>query len=321
MTIAMTTLFDRTAAVGQQRLIHNNGAGIRVGRGKVQSLRVGIAVGVRGRHLNIGVDAVFLDFENEVAIVSAGNDDVAVGACPLPACGKVVQIGVVVRPRYEVSGGIIRVHGKMRTRIGIVVRAEGNGNRVEILVVLIHCCHRRDHRAVVMHGNVDVPIGVVVGIVLHRNVDGAVKNVACADEFIAPVILPRRKVVGVVHGPLAGGRIIHGSRHLHGDAVHDQLSIAGRRNLLPALLKSQGNGLRALILAVRQRNVAAFSLEVHGEGTFARGRVGGVVRMLGIALARNQRFIHGNGVGIRVGILERNDGLRIARHGHGEGGA
>ena len=139
-------------AVGQQRLIHDNGVGTRVGRGKVQFFRVGIAIGVRGRHRNVGVGAIFLDFENEVAVLT-GNDDVAVR--PGFSLRKLAQIGAAGSiaadfcPRYGCSLVIIRVHGKGRTCSGIVVRAEGNRNRVDILLSVILDFHRCDHRPVV----------------------------------------------------------------------------------------------------------------------------------------------------------------------------
>ena len=145
-------------AVGQQRLIHDNGVGTRVGRGKVQFFRVGIAIGVRGRHPNVGVGAVFLDFENEVAVLT-GNDDVAVRPgfslrkiAQIVAAGSAAAAGCAVVdfcPRYGCSLVIIRVHGKGRTCSGIVVRAEGNRNRVDILLSVILDFHRRDHRPVV----------------------------------------------------------------------------------------------------------------------------------------------------------------------------
>ena len=232
-----------TTAVGQQRLIHDNGVGTRAGRGKVQFFRVGIAIGVRGRHPNVGVGAVFLDFENEVAVLT-GNDDVAVR--PGFSLRKLAQIGAAgsiaadFYPRYGCSLVIIRVHGKGRTCSGIVVRAEGNRNRVDILLSVILGFHRRDHRPVVGndHGHL---AGIPAAIHIrhgHGKIMGNMR-VHAVETVLQSIVVQR-----VGERQLARGRVE--ARHRQDAFIRGNRVAAGKRAVFKHGHLADGDGGHAV---------------------------------------------------------------------------
>ena len=316
-------------AVGQQRLIHDNGVGTRVGRGKVQFFRVGIAIGVRGRHRNVGVGAVFLDFENEVAVLT-GNDDVAVR--PGFSLRKLAQIGaagsavVDFYPLYDCSIDIMRVHGKRRICSGIVVRAEGNGNRVDIFISFILGFHRRDHRSVVSndhghHADIRAAIhvrhghGKVMGKLLVRGVCIVLQGVA--GQLVGKLQLAR-SLVEARHRQRAfiRGYGVSGKRAVfkHGHAINsDVLHAVGRidgqrtfgrggRSVLP--------GLRAVVKAGfidRQSPRTHLDAVVHavdGDGHLALGHVAVGVGV-GVGKFFRQPLAVGERLHLRIVVIKR----------------
>ena len=315
-------------AVGQQRLIHDNGVGTRVGRGKVQFFRVGIAIGVRGRHRNVGVGAVFLDFENEVAVLT-GNDDVAVR--PGFSLRKLAQIGaagsavVDFYPLYDCSIDIMRVHGKRRICSGIVVRAEGNGNRVDIFISFILGFHRRDHRSVVSndhghHAGIRAAIhvrhghGKVMGKLLVRGVcivlQGVAGQLVGKLQLARSLVEARHRQRAFIRGyGVSGKRAVFKHGHaINSDVLHAVGRIDGQRTF--------GRGGRSGLPGLRAVGKAGFidrqsprthlDAVVHavdGDGHLARGHVAVGVGV-GVGDLFRPRVAVGERLHLRVVIVE-----------------